>query len=249
MRRASPVTPPSSGIPRRCRHRPAPEPRSMRRPRCAAAADALPAWSPTPSVQPPPISAGVTPPGGVPGVALGVAGGRPRPADEPPPGRKTPAAAIVGSVIGLAIIVALGAWFLLLRPGPNTALASPSPSAIVVVTPSPEATTTAEPTEQPTDEATPLATPIPTPFKAPTFTGKTLTEAQALAETGGLQLTIQYDRTTSQPDGTVLSQAPAPGSSVLPGDEMSLVVAQPRTQCARARRPGHRRSGCHQPAA
>ncbi len=104
------------------------------------------------------------------GPARGVASGRPRTADVPPPGRKTPAAAIVGSVIGLAIVVALGAWFLLLRPGGNTALSSPSPSPIVLVSPSPEATDTAEPTAEPTDEST----PAPTPFKAPTFTGKSL---------------------------------------------------------------------------
>ena len=63
----------------------------------ATAAEAPPPWSPAPPVQQQPTASGVTPPGGVPGVALGVAGGRPRPADEPPPGRKTPAAAIVGS--------------------------------------------------------------------------------------------------------------------------------------------------------
>ena len=101
--------------------------------RDAAAGARRPPWSPAPPVQQQPTASGVTPPVGAPGVALGVAGGRPRMADEPPTGRKTPPAAIVGSVIGLAIVVALGAWFLLLRPGPNTALASPSPSAIVVV--------------------------------------------------------------------------------------------------------------------
>ena len=156
---------------------------------------------------------------------LGVAGGRPRVADEPPTGRKTPPAAIVGSVIGLAIVVALGAWFLLLRPGPNTALASPSPSRHRASWRARRPRPRPPPSRR--TKPTPLATPVPTPFKAPTFTGKTLEEAQALAETGGLELDIQFDRTTSQPDGTVLSQAPAPGSTVLPGDQVFLLVAQP----------------------
>ena len=116
------------------------------------------------------------------GVALGVASGRPRVPEEPPVGRKTPPTAIVGGVIGLAIVVALGAWFLLLRPSDNTAVASPSPSPIVVVTPSPEATATDEPTAEPTEEST----PAPTPFQAPTFTGRSLEEAQQLASSGGL---------------------------------------------------------------
>ena len=164
-------------------------------------------WLAEVPLEQPLMPAGPIPPLGAEGVARGVASGRPRMVDEPPTGRKTPPAAIVGSVIGLAIVVALGAWFLLLKPPTNTALAIPSPSPIVLVTPSPEATTTAEPTA----EATPLATPIPAAFKAPTFTGKTLAAAQALADSGGLKLDIQYDRTTNQPNGTVLSQAPSPG--------------------------------------
>ena len=194
----------------------------------AAAAAAAPTAFDAPAPwELPAQAAPVTPPFGAAGTARGVASGRPNMTDEPPTGRKTPPAAIVGSVIGLAIVVALGAWFLLLRPGPNTALASPSPSPIVIVTPSPAASTTAEPTTEPTAEVTPLSTPAPTPFKAPTFTGKTLVQAQALAHTGGLELKIQYDRTTSQPDGTVLSQAPPAGSSVLPGDQVFLIVAKP----------------------
>ncbi len=46
--------------------------------------EAPPPWSPAPPVQQQPTASGVTPPVGVPGVALGVAGGRPRVADEPP---------------------------------------------------------------------------------------------------------------------------------------------------------------------
>ncbi|MCY7419562.1 MAG: PASTA domain-containing protein, partial [Chloroflexi bacterium] len=179
------------------------------------------AWSPDASQ----MAAGTTPPLGTDGAARGVAAGRPRMPEVPPTGRTTPPVAIVGGVIGLAIVVALGAWFLLLRPGPNTAVASPSPSPIVSVTPSPEPTETA--TELPTLEPTDDSTPAPTPFKAPSFTGKTLDEAQALADSGGLQLDIRFDITTNKADGTVLSQAPPPGSAVLPGDQIFLVVAQP----------------------
>jgi beta-lactam-binding protein with PASTA domain len=162
-------------------------------------------------------------PAGAAGVALGVASGRPRIPEEPPVGRKTPPTAIVGGVIGLAIVVALGAWFLLLQPGgPNTAAGSPSPSPIVVVTPSPEPTVTDEPTAEPTEESTPASTP----FQAPTFTGRSLEEAEDLASSGGLTLDVRFDTTTNEPDGIVLSQAPPPGSAVLPGDEIFLLVAQ-----------------------
>ena len=75
----------------------------------------------------------------------------------------------------------------------------------------------------PTDDST----PEPTPFNAPTFTGRSLDEAQDLASSGGLELDITYDTTTNEPDGTVLSQVPEPGTEVLPGDQIFLVVAQP----------------------
>ncbi len=129
----------------------------------------------------------------------------------------------MGSVIGLAIVVALGAWFLLFRPSGDTAVASPSASPMVLASPSPVATETTPPTAEPTDQST----PAPTPFKAPTFTGMTLDQAQAVAKTGGLELDVRFDATTSKPDGTVLSQAPPPGSSVLPGDQVFLLVAKP----------------------
>ncbi len=40
-------------------------------------------------------------------------------------------------------------------------------------------------------------------------------------------MTSDSTRRSSKPDGTVLSQAPPPGSSVLPGDQIFLVVAKP----------------------
>ncbi len=189
----------------------------------AGAADAFPSpdpWSPAPAA--PAMLASTALPGAD-GPARGVASGRPRTPEEPPVGRKTPAAAIVGSVIGLAIVVALGAWFLLLRPSGNTAVASPSASPITLSSPTPVATETTPPTAEPTDRST----PVPTPFKAPTFTGLTLEQARALAASGGLVLDVQFDQTTSKPDGTVLSQAPPAGSSVLPGDQVFLLVAKP----------------------
>ena len=163
-------------------------------------------------------------------VARGVAAGRPRGPEEPPVGRKTPPAAIVGGVIGLAIVVALGAWFLLIQRSPDTAVASPSPSPIVVVTPSPDATATDEPTAEPTEDST----PAPTPFQAPTFTGRSLEEAEELASSGGLELDVRFDTTSTEPDGTVLSQAPPPGScgpARRPDSSWSSRGRVPRSSC------------------
>ena len=72
-------------------------------------------------------------------------------ADEPPPGRKTPPAAIVGSVIGLAIVVALGAWFLLLRPGPEHRICHPVAISDRLASDAVARADHAEPTTGPTD--------------------------------------------------------------------------------------------------
>ncbi len=218
---ASPVTPRSPGIRRRSRLLPR---RALERTPVYPQMPRLPPQRARPSPGQPSRRLPCRRPLARAGVALGVASGRPRPPEEPPAGGKTPPTAIVGGVIGLAIVVALAAWFLLIQPKDNTASASPSPApTVLVVSPSPTAIATDEPTAEPTDETT----PEPTPFKAPTFTGRSIDEAQDLASSGGLELDITYDTTTNEPDGTVLSQVPEPGTEVLPGDQIFLVVAQP----------------------
>ena len=173
-----------------------------------------------------PVDPGTPPTGQAP--AVGIAAGRPRgPAGSggSGPGR-TPAALMVASVIGLAVLVAVGAWFLLLRPGESgTAAGSPSPSATVLLSPTPEATETAEPS--PIPSPTPRATPAPTPFKAPKFTGLTLDDAQALADQRHVKLEVEYRETNDAEADTILEQAPPPGSAVLPDDTVFLVVARP----------------------
>ncbi|MFN8517973.1 MAG: PASTA domain-containing protein [Chloroflexota bacterium] len=151
-------------------------------------------------------------------LARGVSSGRPQPPEEPSSQKGRPVA-IVGGVIGAAVAVAAGAWFFLLNPShDNIAGASPTPSAIV--TPGP--TATAEPTIEPTDEPT----PAPTAFRAPRFTGRTVDEAEELAARGGLQLEFEFDETSSEADGTILEQDPAPGAAVRPGDTIVLTVAK-----------------------
>ena len=166
----------------------------------------------------------------------------PRPAARPRP------AAIVGSVIGLAIVVALGAWFLLLRPGPEHRLASPSPSAIVVVTPSPEpppprAHGRADGRGDAARDAHPDA-----------LQGADLHRQDPRRGAGARRdrrspagYPVRPDDQSARWHGPV--PGPAPGSSVLPGDQIVARRRAARTQCARARRPGHRGSRCRQPAA
>ena len=56
--------------------------------------------------------------------------------------------------------------------------------------------------------------------------GKTVAEARGLIEGKGFKVSEKDEQTTSKPDGTVLSQSPAGGTSVKPGSTVTLTVAK-----------------------
>ena len=252
MRPACPATRPSSGIHRRCRPRPRPAPVPMPR-RCdwrpcrrrSTAVGAPEPWSPEVPAAPA-GDACDAPRRSAPRVSREAS----RAADRGPPTSRRPAA----------------------RPrrppssAPSSAWPSSSPWVPGSCCSDPAATprspahrrrpssscprrprrpTTAEPTAEPTD----ASTPAPTPFKAPTFTGKSLEEAQALADSGGLELDIQLRR-DQQParrhgavPGAAARQLGAARGSGLPGRR------QAGAHRPGARPPGCRGSRCRQPAA
>jgi beta-lactam-binding protein with PASTA domain len=75
---------------------------------------------------------------------------------------------------------------------------------------------------------TPSATPpgSATQISVPTFVGSLLNDAERLATEQGLVLTVGgYQVTAEAPEGSIIAQDPAPGSSVLPGSEVTVRVA------------------------
>jgi beta-lactam-binding protein with PASTA domain len=66
----------------------------------------------------------------------------------------------------------------------------------------------------------------PKPVDVPSVVGRSLVEARGVLEGKGFKVTETEQTSTSKPDGTVLSQSPAGGSSVKPGTSVSLTVAK-----------------------
>jgi serine/threonine-protein kinase len=64
------------------------------------------------------------------------------------------------------------------------------------------------------------------PVAVPSVVGKTVAEARGLIEGKGFKVSEKDEQTTSKPDGTVLSQSPAGGTSVKPGSTVTLTVAK-----------------------
>jgi beta-lactam-binding protein with PASTA domain/predicted Ser/Thr protein kinase len=64
------------------------------------------------------------------------------------------------------------------------------------------------------------------PVAVPSVVGKTADEARGLIEGKGLKVSETDKETTSEADGTVLTQSPAGGSSVKPGSTVTLTVAK-----------------------
>jgi eukaryotic-like serine/threonine-protein kinase len=64
------------------------------------------------------------------------------------------------------------------------------------------------------------------PVAVPSVVGRSVAEARGELEGKGFKVTETDQQTTSKPDGTVLSQSPAAGSSVKPGTTVSLTVAK-----------------------
>ena len=138
---------------------------------------------------------------------------------------KTPPAIIIGSVIGVAAILAVAVWFLLLRPGDDTATSTPTPVATTFITPPPTATVEPDATDEP-------ATPEPTRFRNPTFSGLRIADAESLAERSNVTIQVTYEVTDEVDPDTVIAQDPPPGTEVLPGDVVRLTVAAPQPTVA-----------------
>jgi hypothetical protein len=75
-------------------------------------------------------------------------------------------------------------------------------------------------------ESTPTTAPTVPPLLAPEFVGKTLPEAKALASSSGLGLIVASAAHNEQyPADVVASQDPAPGTPLVRGAEVSLVLS------------------------
>jgi serine/threonine-protein kinase len=64
------------------------------------------------------------------------------------------------------------------------------------------------------------------PVTVPSVVGRSVAEARGELEGKGFKVTETDQQTTSKPDGTVISQSPAAGSSVKPGTTVGLTVAK-----------------------
>jgi len=102
----------------------------------------------------------------------------------------------------------------------------PTPSPTPEPTPSP----TPEPTPVPTPAPTPVPTPVPTPAPTPVAVGnyvcQSRTDAEAALSGAGLGATVL----PADAPGTwfVTSQNPAPGTSVAPGSNVAISLAETR---------------------
>ena len=81
-------------------------------------------------------------------------------------------------------------------------------------------------------QVTVLVSSGPAPVRVPDVTGQLLSAAEATLTNAGLKIGTITQRTSTEPAGTVLSQAPGTGSSVHAGDTVSLTVAQASKEVA-----------------
>ena len=125
-----------------------------------------------------------------------------------PPDEGTPVLLVGGILVG-AFIVALAIVLILFRPFDSvTVEPSPSPSPVVTEVPS----------------ASPTAIPV---VDTPNFQGRSLLDAEALADDYGLVVRANPVETDDFEQGTVLNQEPAPGEAVEPGSIIELAYAVP----------------------
>jgi beta-lactam-binding protein with PASTA domain len=153
---------------------------------------------------------GTRPPAPPSGIRRGAAGGG---------GGRGPSAVLIGSVIGVAAILAVAVWFLMFRPSGETASGTPTPGATTFVTPPPTATPEAYFSFDPSPE--------PTRFRNPTFAGLRVADARSLADRSGVRIEVTYEVTDEVDPETVIDQDPGPGEELLPGDVVRLTVAAP----------------------
>jgi len=105
-----------------------------------------------------------------------------------------------------------------LTPGAVTQTASSTIGAGVVISTNPGAGTS-WPQNRPVGLAVSAGPPLPD------FVGQQFQAAQGQAQSGGYQLQQVTDASSSQPQGTITSQSPAPGTPITPGEVVIVHVS------------------------
>ena len=105
-----------------------------------------------------------------------------------------------------------------LRPGVVTQTASDTIGAGIVVSTDPVAGTSWPQTK-------PVAIAVSAGPPLPDFTGQQFQDAQGQAQSGGYQLQQVPDANSTQPQGTITSQSPAPGTPITPGEVVTVHVS------------------------
>jgi cytoskeletal protein RodZ len=131
------------------------------------------------------------------------------------PAAQTRTLAVVAVAVG-AIIVVIVVAFLLSRAGGSAAGVADS---------SPTVTTAGSLPGVGGAESTATATIVAgTPVKVPDVLNLQQSEAENAIRNAGLQVSL-LDQSATQPKGTIIDQAPAPGSDAVAGDTVHLVVS------------------------
>jgi beta-lactam-binding protein with PASTA domain len=105
-----------------------------------------------------------------------------------------------------------------LTPGAVTQTASDTIGAGIVVSTDPVAGTSWPQTK-------PVAIAVSAGPPLPDFVGQQFQDAQGQAQSGGYQLQQEPDASSTQPQGTITSQSPAPGTPITPGEVVIVHVS------------------------
>ncbi len=105
-----------------------------------------------------------------------------------------------------------------LIPGPVTSAASSTIPAGIVISTSPVAGTS-------WPKPKPVGITVSAGLPLPNFVGQQFDQAQGTAQSGGYQLQQVADSNSNQPQGTITSQSPAPGTPITQGEVVTVHVS------------------------
>jgi eukaryotic-like serine/threonine-protein kinase len=105
-----------------------------------------------------------------------------------------------------------------LTPGPVTTVPSTTIGAGTVISTNPVAGTS-------WPQPRPVAITVSAGQPLPNFVGLQLPAAQAAAQSGGYQIQPAPDTNSAQPQGTITSQSPAPGTAITQGEVVTVQVS------------------------
>lgn len=164
--------------------------------------------------------------------------------DEPPPRRSR--RGVVAAALALLLVAAAGVGALFILSGDDgdgdsdetvatvdgddveAPAVEPQPSVESADEPastaSPEPEATATPTAEPTAEPEPTATEVPALVDVPAVTGSTAADADAALTQAGLAVEVVEEPIAGDP-GRVLSQDPAGGTELAPGEPVTITVS------------------------